>query len=913
MKKKAIIFFLFILLISNIFAGTTGKIAGTVEDVETGSGIAGVNIIITNPKTGLRTGASTDSDGYYFIINLPPGYYTVEASMVSYRTVTKKDVFISVDRTTKVNFELKETVITGEAIVITAERPLIEMGVTGSAKTVNTESYKSMPNIISFENIVAMQAGTVGEGRDIHIRGGRSGEISYMVDGIMINDPITGNAALDVDINSVEELDILTGGFNAEYGKAQSGVINIITKSGTQNFHGNIVFKSDNHNIGNSENNDYIYMNISGPELITTKLIRAFGLTIKEKPTFFIGFNGNIYDTYLNMGAHNPKVNILGLELDGRQSNRYNWNAKYIISPVRDITLKLGYRQSKREYRSWAWEWINIPDSTMYNRENTKHFTATITHALSKNTFYVLNLGYIDARKWSRALDMDPPDYYKWVMNNVDSTYEYVSDDSIWVYDTTWVYQGKSWGRDIDRDGFEDEGIRQYWRDQTSKVMTAKLDLTSQMHKNHQIKFGFELNRKKVQYFDIHYGGYFHFTERDTLPGPFPEYGLYRWIFEDVPWDGSVYIQDKMEYEGLVINVGLRADFFSPGKKVTKSDYREQWEKVTAKTLTVDNLQDYYSPRIGIGFPISEKGKIYFSYGHFTQMPDLQYLYRDPFTGTWIGNPNLKPQVTVAYEFGVSYNFYKNWIIDVKSFNKNISGYPGLIQAGPGVEDPGSPIVWLWVNKGYATTKGFEVEIEKKYSNYFSILCNYSYLISRGYSSSSFMEYYMGSSTPPPVRENRLDWDQTHNINLNFDFYVPKNMGPVLFGKKIDNWGINVLWKYGSGRPYTPYNEGTRHVLVTNTATMPYNSTLDIKINKDFEFAKMRFSIFAEILTAFNNRNVNYYGENPVNNFTGKPVKYGDYDPSLGRLYDWYTMKRMRNPNRFCAPRRMLLGLKINW
>ena len=95
MKKKAITFFLFILLISNIFAGTTGKIAGTVEDVETGSGIAGVNIIITNPKTGLRTGASTDSDGYYFIINLPPGYYTVEASMVSYRTVTKKDVFIS--------------------------------------------------------------------------------------------------------------------------------------------------------------------------------------------------------------------------------------------------------------------------------------------------------------------------------------------------------------------------------------------------------------------------------------------------------------------------------------------------------------------------------------------------------------------------------------------------------------------------------------------------------------------------------------------------------------------------------------------------------------------------------------------------------------------------------------------------
>jgi len=168
------------------------------------------------------------------------------------------------------------------------------------------------------------------------------------------------------------------------------------------------------------------------------------------------------------------------------------------------------------------------------------------------------------------------------------------------------------------------------------------------------------------------------------------------------------------------------------------------------------------------------------------------------------------------------------------------------------------------------------------------------------------MEYYMGSSTPPPVRENRLDWDQEHNINLNIDFYVPPHKGPVLFGKRIENWGVNLLWRYGSGRPYTPYHEGRRYVLVTNTATMPYNSTLDIKINKDFRIAKMTFSLFAEILTALNHRNVNY-----VNNFTGEPIKYGDYDPSTKRLYDWYGIKARRNPNHFSAPRRALFGIKI--
>jgi len=693
MQLKTTIIFIFLffnLLAINVFGGITGKIIGIVKNAETGEYLPGVNVLITNPKSGLKTGSSTNEDGYYYVMNLPPGYYTVTASMLGFKAVSKKDVFVSVDHTTKVNFSLYETAIKGEEVVVTAERPKIDLDVTASAKTVDTRSVENIPNVISFANVVAMQAGAVGEGRNIHIRGGRSGEVSYMVDGIMINDPITGNAALDVDINSIEELQILTGGFNAEYGRAQSGIVNIITKAGTQDFHADLVYKSDNHGFGNSENNDYLYFNLSGPDLIVNKFLELFGLRITTKPTLFIGLNGNITDTYLNMGAHNPKVDVLGLKLNSRQSNNYNWNAKYIFNPFKKITLKLGYRQSKREYRSWAWDWINIPDSSMYNRENTKNLTATITHVLSKSTFYTLNLGYINARSWSRALGMNPPDYFKWVITGIDSTYELIGSDSMWVYDTTRSYQGKSWGIDLDEDGFEDKGIRQYWRDQTSKVMTAKFDLTSQVHRHHQMKLGFEINRKSVSYADIQYGGYYYFAGRDSLPGPFPEYGLYRWVFKDVPWDGSFYLQDKVEYEGLVVNLGIRADFFTPGQKLNNSAYQHQWEKVTGKKLNLDKFRNYYSPRVGVGFPISEKAKVYFSYGHFTQMPDLQYLYRDPFTGTWIGNPNLNPQITVAYEFGIAYNFYKNWILSIKSFNKDISGYPGLIQTG----DPVWNITW---------------------------------------------------------------------------------------------------------------------------------------------------------------------------------------------------------------------------
>jgi len=883
-----------------LVAGTSGKISGKVWDKETGKPLPGVNVIIS----GTTLGAATDDRGNYFILQVPPGNYQVKATMIGYKALVQENVLVSVDRTTRVDFPLEPTVLEMEKpIIVTAERPMVELDVTASARHLSTEEVKHIPNMVSFADVVAIQPGAVGSGRHIHIRGGRSGEVAYVVDGIPVRNPITGGSALDVDINSIQEIDILTGGYNAEYGSAQSAVVNIITKEGGEDYHGQLIYRTDKLSWGGNFNSDYGYLSLSGPEPISSTLSKLLGVSSPEA-TFFIDGSGDLTDTYLHMKARYPENKLLGVSYNDRQNNRYGRTAKLSYKIKEGLTLKFVHHLSEHRWKDYDWRWKDLPDSTNYNRRKTSHTTFTLTHTLSPKTFYILNLGYTHSRYKTDVHGLTPPDCWHWKIQNIDTI----------TYDTTWVYVGRAWGWDMDGDGFNDRGLYQYWSKDESKVWTGKLDLTSQVHRAHQIKGGVEFNYKHVNYANIQYGGafltkygrYVILGEDSTSPppGPFPEYGLYRWVFDDKPYDGALYLQDKVEYEGLIINAGARIDFFSPGKKVKKSDYVRQWESVTGIPLKVKGLRTHFSPRLGIGYPITDRAKLYLSYGHFIQMPDLQYLYRDPWTGTWVGNPNLDPQINVQYEFGVAHQFTNTMAVDLKSFTKDISGYPGLLMTG-------SPPVWVWVNKGFASCRGIELELRKRPSHYVSGSANYTYMWSRGYASDSFMEYYRGSNVPPPVRENRLDWDRTHSVNLNIDFYIPKGEGPKLLGGRLDQCGINLLWKWGTGLPYTPFRSGGKFTLVENTATAPSMSKVDLKFFKDFSGFGLNYSLFLDILNLFDSRNVSkYYGFNTA---TGKPYKYGDADPAEHRIYDWREMKAMRDPRAFGPGRQIQAGVKLWW
>ena len=214
------------------FSGTTGKLAGRVVDKETGEGLPGVNVIVE----GTTLGAATDLQGKYIILRIPPGIYTVRAEMMGYKSVRYENVKISIDKTTKIDFELETTVLEmGEEITIVAERPLVQMDLTSSESVIGSETISNLP-VDHFDDVVNLQAGVV-EG---HFRGGRRGEVMYMINGIPVNDVYSGSYAFQVENNAIAELEVISGTFNAEYGQAMSGVVNIVTKEGGENYSGQV-------------------------------------------------------------------------------------------------------------------------------------------------------------------------------------------------------------------------------------------------------------------------------------------------------------------------------------------------------------------------------------------------------------------------------------------------------------------------------------------------------------------------------------------------------------------------------------------------------------------------------------------------------------------------------------------------
>ena len=241
-----------------LYAGTTGKISGKITDKETSEPILGANILID----GTYFGAAADVEGYYYINNIPPGKYTVIASAVGYHKVRIENVAVKIDLTTSLDVELTSEAINIGEIVIQAKAPLITKDLTSSSAIVTSDDIKMMP-VENISQVINLQAGVVAG----HFRGGRSDEVAYLVDGVPVNDAFNGSSALTVENNSVRELEVISGTFNAEYGKALSGVVNIVTKDGSSRYEGFASAYAGNYF---TNNNDIFYnlnkVNSNGPK-----------------------------------------------------------------------------------------------------------------------------------------------------------------------------------------------------------------------------------------------------------------------------------------------------------------------------------------------------------------------------------------------------------------------------------------------------------------------------------------------------------------------------------------------------------------------------------------------------------------------------------------------------------------------
>ncbi len=923
--KKSFNFLFYILLlvgvIMNAHAGITGKISGGVVDKDSGEPLVGVNVFID----GFPLGASTGEDGDYYILQVPPGKYTLKASMMGYATQIIKNVQVQVDLTTTVFFELSSSILEGEEIVIIAEKPMIQKDLTSSKRSASKEEMNNIPNAEDALDVLSLIPGTVvynvnpvldvGGGhtlkaqddnvKNVHIRGGGGGEVLFQVDGMPVTHPIFGGrSVLNIDIKTVEEIEVLTGGFNAEYGEAQSGVVNIMTREGRDIYKADLSIKSDViSSQENKEGSEYVSFYLEGPELITSKILPAMGLTFDSKTTMFLSGSARRTDTQFNNYRTRDTNTILGLfDVVDKQSNEYTFNFKiaHRISP--SSKLIINYQRNDSWWSGFDWGAKNIPDSLGDSKEVNDYIVLSYNHTLSPKTFFNFNLSYLQVKYNYSLRGMTPDDFWRWEYNAEKDTLDYVGADFF---------------GDINHDGFADVGLANDYRNDLSKVLTAKFDITSQITKTNLFKAGFEYQYKDLSYCNVQQGGWYlseygqyvfdDGPEVATPPGPYPEYGLYRWVFSAYPSTGSFFMQDKVERAGLIINAGLRYDWIMPGSTVANKEYIDQWEKVTGLELNLKKFRGYFSPRLGISFPISVKTVMYFSYGHFQQLPSSANLYLDPFSYTFCGDPNLEPQKTVAYEFGFAYQFMPELAIDIKGYSKDISN---TVVSSPVQPENRRPI-WLTQNMGYGRARGFEITLKKRYSNYTSGVLSYTMQWANGYTSSPY-ELYQRSQTnmPLPIREQRLDWDKRHQVLLQFTLSVPENRGPELFGIKIpDNWNMTINSMFSSGNPYTPGS--TDFYVPPNSETGPYYANTDIRFTKTWNLTGIYLGITLDVLNLFDWKNTST--SYAFNNWTGQPFTYGDAVGSYPYYYTWMQMARIRDPRMFNQGRRLVLGFNIGF
>ena len=233
------VWFVIIIFPISVFCGTTGSLEGFIRNQQTGKPLVGTNVIVLETKQG----TATNLKGFFKIHNIRAGSYQVHISMIGYRTITYNNITILPDRRTKLNVELIESPIEVDAIEVKAEMPLIQTDVTGTAYDLGSQEITELP-IDKFQEVIGLQAGTTIEG---NIRGGKIHEVIYLIDGLPIQDVIHGGLGTDIPKSAILQMSVKTGGFNAEYGHALSGVVNVITRTGGDNHQ--IFFRADKDNL----------------------------------------------------------------------------------------------------------------------------------------------------------------------------------------------------------------------------------------------------------------------------------------------------------------------------------------------------------------------------------------------------------------------------------------------------------------------------------------------------------------------------------------------------------------------------------------------------------------------------------------------------------------------------------------
>jgi outer membrane receptor protein involved in Fe transport len=860
----------------------TGKIAGRVTDATTGEGLPGVNIVIV----GTTQGTTSDFDGYYYILNVKPSTYAVRASFIGFTPMTIENARVMIDKTTALDYVLREDVIEGGEIVVTAERPLVQKDLTATTTAVSAERLEALP-VLTFSDVINLQAGVV----DGHFRGGRVGEVSYLVDGVPINDVYDNTFAFQVENNAIQEVEIITGTFNAEFGQAQSGVVNIVTKDGGQDFKGSFAAYMGDYLTADTElfeemgsvspDGTYEFQgSLSGPIPIAGDRLTFFasGRFVRDDG-FLIGQRivqpvsaGLGEGELVGVGGRQVFVPALG---DSSFASM-NWSeqatgqVKLSARLLRNTRASVALLTQHDEGQDYDHNFRYNPDGVPTTFGDSWSLAGTVSHVLSRSTFVNLRTALFRNQVKSYVYE-DPLDP------------RYPEDDALRLLGGNF--------------SFFRGGARMNHFHRETETLVGGFDLTSQLTRRHQFKTGAEFKTHELflDDFEVKNNASTDFAPA-VPPVDTPDHVLYT----EKPFEASAFVQDKMEFDVMVMNIGLRFDYFD-SRGETLEDFGRPRTSPRKSTETKVQL----SPRFGLAYPLSDNGVVHVSYGHFFQMPPFEFLYTNPDyiydpeegVGRAFGYADLEPQQTVAYEIGLQQAFTEVLGIDVTAYFKDIRNLLGtrleVIQAGFD-ESFQLEKYGRYINRDYGQVKGLTVAFEKRMSDGFALDIDYTYQIAEGNASdprSVLLDERAGIESEKQLVP--LDWDRRHQLNTSFTVGAP------------GNWVATLVGRVGSGLPYTP-SVADERIGIENSARRPGTVTFDLFATKAVTLAGMTASLFARAFNIFDTRN-----ENHIYSDTGRAfpnLRYFPGEPQGLNSKEEY----LERPDFYSSPRLVTVGLSFS-
>jgi outer membrane receptor protein involved in Fe transport len=667
--------------------------------------------------------------------------------------------------------------------------------------------------------------------------------------------------------------------------------VNIKIKDGGKNYDGSLSYYTGDY----SSNATAIFPNISNQTLSSNSTFDAFMSGpllpfLGDRLTFNISLRRSQSEGYLyGVREHSPSdfayfhpsgnwyIQMSGdssyVPMNPSESSNFLSKITWRVSPRLKISTQSILSSSQSKSYSHVYKYNPDGVSTGYS-ENNNH-ALKINHSLSPKSYYEANV-FLSDTDYKNYLYKDTLDQ------------KYVNTDYINTEPTsaTFLFGGTQMGHTY----------------RVSTSVGGKFDFTSQINNNHEIKTGLSfrsdnLNERNLQ---VLYNQ--NYDEPTVLLENKSPYHVY---YDKDALQYSGYIQDKMEYSSMIMNLGIRYDAFVPNDSTISSLLYPEADQKAAKTKTM------ISPRVGVSLPITDKGIFHFSYGHFYQMPTLRNLYRESYFGAGlaptVGNPDLKPEKTVLYEFGFQQQFGNLIGMDINLFYKDIRELLALQSIRYNSPNFGPSNYSIYLNKDYGNTRGLTLSLTKRYDpvSKSSLWLDYTYQKSEGNSVNSGAFYFSALSG---IEEEKLivplSWDQSHLLNAT-----------VIIGQPSGTT-LGIIGKISTGWPYTPSIPNANFVPKPNSGRKPVQKNVDAKLETRKKVGGYRVALFVRVYNLFdiiNERYVfddtgsaKYTYESRSNQESAQLIaNYG-----MPGIHTWedYTTR----PNYYSPPRSFKIGLSLD-